>query len=295
MKVQHTLMAVGVALALGFQFIAVKYGEVYFLPLFMVGTRFLLMAVCIIPFVKRPTGKWKAIIAIAAIQGWLHLGLFYIGIQHTNASSAAIAYQLGIPFATLLAFAFLGERLKWQGVVGIVLALAGVLIVTKSPSQVGHLGGLLMMVGAAFALAVGNILVKSLGPFDPMVLNGWMAFFSAFMLLATSLILEHGQFHALTSADAPAWAGLIYTAVVGGGIAFGLWYLLLGKYPVSQVVPFSLLTPIFAALASVPFLHEPLTTSLLLGGTLTIFGVAVVQIGSPQQKNHAKIVNEAPE
>jgi O-acetylserine/cysteine efflux transporter len=59
-------------------------------------------------------------------------------------------------------------------------------------------------------------------------------------------------------------------------IAYSIWYHLLSTHPVSQVVPFNLLAPLLGVLAAVLLLGEVLTWQKMLGGVLTIGGVAII-------------------
>jgi O-acetylserine/cysteine efflux transporter len=58
--------------------------------------------------------------------------------------------------------------------------------------------------------------------------------------------------------------------------AHGCWYYLLQYYPVSQIVPFSLLIPVFGMIASIALLEENITMGVIVGGALTVLGVAIV-------------------
>ncbi len=291
MKPIHIVMAIVVQLAFAFQLIAIKIGVTQFPPFLMVALRFLCMALLLVPFVKRPVQhQLRPILAITLTLNVLHFGLFYAGIRHVDASSAAILYQLVTPFATLLALIFLQDRLSRQGIFGIALAFAGVVMVAGAPTHDSSIGGLLLIGAGTLSFALGNVLIRRFGPFDPLMLNGWAALLTAPPLMLASLLLEQGQQQALISADFYGWAALAYTVLGGGIFAFGVWYFLLGQYPVSQVMPYMLLSPVFGVVDSVLFLDERLTWRLVLGGLIAILGVAIVQFSQPRQP--AKLVQE---
>ena len=54
------------------------------------------------------------------------------------------------------------------------------------------------------------------------------------------------------------------------------------KHTVSQVTPFSLLTPVFGITFGELFFHEALTWQVMLGGAMTIAGVAIIVIRRPK-------------
>jgi O-acetylserine/cysteine efflux transporter len=59
---------------------------------------------------------------------------------------------------------------------------------------------------------------------------------------------------------------------------YGLWYYLVGKHGVGKVVPFTLLVPVVGALTGVVLLGEDLSLGKILGGMVTITGVAIIQL-----------------
>lgn len=62
------------------------------------------------------------------------------------------------------------------------------------------------------------------------------------------------------------------------------------KYPVSQIIPLTLIIPVFAVIVAVIALGEQLTLSILLGGGLTIAGVGVITLRNIQKHKVPKVV-----
>ena len=139
---------------------------------------------------------------------------------------------------------------------------------------------LLLVVGAAFAFAVSNVLTKRHGPFDPLMLMGWSSLLTVPQVMSMSLLLEHGQMASLAAADERGWLALAYTIFIGGIVGFGLWFWLIARCSMGRVAPFGLLLPMFALMASVLFLGDRVTPKLIVGGLLAISGVAITQVGS---------------
>jgi O-acetylserine/cysteine efflux transporter len=51
----------------------------------------------------------------------------------------------------------------------------------------------------------------------------------------------------------------------------------------NRIVPMTLLSPVLAVALAVPLLGEQITASVLLGGTLTLAGVAMIQFLLPRR------------
>ena len=65
--------------------------------------------------------------------------------------------------------------------------------------------------------------------------------------------------------------GIVMTA-----LGYGIWYHLLKKYDVNQVVPFLLLLPVTSIVGAVLFLGERPSIRILIGGAVVITGVAII-------------------
>jgi O-acetylserine/cysteine efflux transporter len=139
----------------------------------------------------------------------------------------------------------------------------------------------LLVVAAAFVWAVANILIKRLHGINVFVLNAWVALLALPQLVLASLLLEHGQLEALAAADWRGWGAILYMALGASITAYGLWYYLLGKYEVNRIVPMTLLAPVVAVFFAVLILDEPLSVRIVLGGLLTMAGVAMIQFLRP--------------
>ncbi|MBX9635788.1 MAG: EamA family transporter, partial [Magnetospirillum sp.] len=61
-------------------------------------------------------------------------------------------------------------------------------------------------------------------------------------------------------------------------VAYSLWYRLLARHSMNQIVPITLLGPVVGVASGVMLLGEPLSWQKLVGGAITIAGVAVVQL-----------------
>ncbi|WP_063683210.1 DMT family transporter [Bradyrhizobium stylosanthis] len=279
MSAIQIVCAVAVPLLWGYQFVAIKVGVAEFPPLFFLALRFLAIALLLVPFVKRPTRRQLGpVIAISIFLGGLNFGLFYVGLGLGSGSMSAVAYQLATPFTVLLAWPLLAERPSLTTSAGVALAFAGVVVLAAEPGLSARPLPLLLVIGAAFAFAVSNVLTKRYGPFDPLMLMGWSSLLTVPQVLLMSLLLEYGQLASLASADGRGWLALAYTIFIGGIVGFSLWFWLIARCSMSRVAPFGLLLPVFALMSSVLFLGDEVTPKLIVGGLLAISGVAMTQI-----------------
>jgi O-acetylserine/cysteine efflux transporter len=153
-------------------------------------------------------------------------------------------------------------------------------VIAGEPRQAADPLPLALVIAAAFMWALANVQIKSMDV-DGLALTAWMALFAAPLQLAASLLLERGQGAALRSASWPAWGGIAYMAVMVGIASYLAWLWLLRRHPINVIMPFTLLVPVFGALFSIWLRGEAATWNLLLGGALTVAGVAIIVLRRP--------------
>ncbi len=278
----HLLLFVMIAVIWGLNFAVAKIGLAQLPPILFMTLRWALVALLLAPFVKPPRGRWREVILISFTLGFLHFALMFTGLREIDAAAAAIAIQLQVPFAAVLAAIFLRDKLGWRRALGMATAFAGVAIIAGEPRIEGHYLALAMVIAAACIWSVANIQIKMMGDMDGLVLNAWIGVFATPQLLIASLLLEEGHMAALAAADWRAYMSVVYQSVFVVGIAYVAWYWLLNRYAVNQVMPFMLLVPVFGVLSGVIFLGEPLTLALVGGGLLTVLGVGIIMLRRPK-------------
>lgn len=279
LPLRDVLAALLVVTLWGTNFIAVKMALHALPPFLLTSVRFAGVALCLAPFFRPRRDQILGIMGIALVLGCGHFGLLFFGLSGMDAATTAIVTQLGAPFSALLAWLAFGERLGPSRGLGMVMAFGGVALLAGEPT-LPHALPLLVAILSMLAWAISNVQVKRLGTIRPLVLNGWMALFAAPMLLVLSLGTESGQGDALIAAagDWRVLAALGYTIIASSLVAYSLWYRLLARHSMNQIVPITLLGPIISVAGGVLVLGEALTWHKLVGGAITIAGVAVMQL-----------------
>jgi O-acetylserine/cysteine efflux transporter len=278
----HLLLFVFVMVIWGLNFVAAKMGLAQLPPLLLMTLRFGLFAVLAVPFVKWPRERWRPILAISFTLGFLHFALMFTGLAGIDAATAAIAIQLQVAFAALLAAIFLNDKIGWRRAIGLGISFLGVALIAGEPRFQGNYLALGLVIAASFVWSVANIQIKKLGHIDGLTLNAWVAVFATPQLCLASLLLEDGQMAALATADWRAFASVLYQVVAVLGVGYGIWYWLLRQYDVNQAMPFTLLVPLVGVASGVFLLGDALTPYLIIGGLLTVCGVTIIVLRRPR-------------
>ncbi len=276
---RHLWQLVAINSIWGLNIVAVKLSADRFPPVFLTFLRFLIVGLIVWPWLRVRRGEMRWLLTAAVCSGGLQFALLYSGVALSGSmSSVALASQLGVPFATLLSVAFLGERIHWRRWVGIGMAFAGVATIGFSPEVFHSWSGLLLIVLAAFIGAVGLIAIKRVRDLEPLELQAWLAWGSVPILLPLSLLLEDGQWGSLRGAGLVGWGALLYSALLASLVSHTVYFAMIRRYPVTSVAPVTVLTPLFSILFSVLLLGDVLDGRMVAGGLLTLAGVMVILV-----------------
>src|SRR5262245_42914922 len=276
MRLPHLALAVLVCFAWGLNAVAAKVGVTYIPPVFFTALRFIVVLICLFPWLKPVPGKWDVRLPAVFFMGGLHFALIFAGVKFSDASTMSIVNQLYVPISVLLAMAWLGETVPLRRWLGITLAFSGVVVFSLNANASSHMTGVLLLVADAVSMAIGTVLLRRLSGVNPFVVQAWMAALGVPFLLLTSLVFESGQLDSLSSAPWQAWAALAYAIVGGSFIGHTGYYILLQHYEVSLVGAMLLIWPAIGVLGGVLILSEPFTPLIVLGSAMTLFGIAVV-------------------
>lgn len=267
----------------GVNFAVVKAGLTELPPIFFVALRFAAVAVVLVPFVRLSRRKLPQLVVLSVTLGGLHFSMMFVGLRGIDVATAAIAIQMQVPFAAILAAIVFKDKLGWRRLLGMAIAFAGVALIAGEPRFDGNLLPLALVIGAALVWSVANIQIKALGDeVDVFALSAWVAVLAAPQLFLASWLLEDGQIDALRAAGWIAWGSIAYQVIMVTIIGYGIWYWNMRRHPVNQVMPFTLLVPLFGVASGIVFFDERLTWPMIVGSCATLVGVAIIVIRRPR-------------
>ncbi len=292
MKPLHILLILAINLAWGFNVVPSKLALEHIPPITTALVRFATVAVLLAPTLRWIPGQMAPIFGYAMIGGAL---MFMLGnaafAQADNVSALAIAGQLGVPFSLILAIIFLGERIHIIRTLGILLAFAGVAVLSFDPDIFDERVALILTVGSSFCYAVGTILLRRLHGVPPLTLQAWTAVFCLIPTFLLSLLMEPGAIGALPATNINAFGYILLSALTASIIGHAGLTFLLQRYPITVISPLTLLAPLLAVMFSVMLLGNELTPQLIAGGLITLAGVGIITIRTAQKSAEGHEIN----
>lgn len=281
MRPSHLLLAVLVAAVWGVNFTVVEIGLDHFPPLLFSALRFLAAALPAVLLVGRPKVAWKWIVGVGLVLGVAKFGLVFVGMDAgMPAGLSSLVLQIQAVFTAVIAAAVLGERPSRVQALGMLVAVAGIGVAAVDEGASGPLGAFVMVVGAAAAWGVSNVLTRKAAPPDALNFMVWVSTVPVLPLLALSLLTE-GPADDLAALRGLDWQGagtILFVAWVSTVFGFGAWGWLLRRHPASTVAPFSLLVPVFGMSSAALFLGESVTVPRWCAAALLVGGVALTTL-----------------
>ncbi|MDC3315826.1 EamA family transporter [Candidatus Thioglobus sp.] len=274
MNSKQILLALIVPITWGLGFTLAKIGMEQFSALLIMSIRFGIAGLVLVWFTKPPWGHMREIFVVALIGSTIQYGLTYNGLKGIDASTAAILVQLEGPILALLGTILLKEKLGLTRALGMGLAFLGVFIIAGEPRLEGHIDSVILLVAGSAVWAVAQIMISRLKGLSGITILAWVAIMATPQMLIASLIIEDGQWQAITSASLVDWSIIFYLAFIMTVVGYSIWYHLLSSVDVSKISPFLMLLPITSIVAGMILLDEKLTLSMIIGGVMIMTGVA---------------------
>ncbi|CAM3566621.1 EamA family transporter [Occultella aeris] len=246
-------------------------------PLFAALMRALpagLLALALSRTLPRGSWWWRA-----AVLGVLNIGAFFpllFVAAYRLPGGLAATLGAGQPLiVAVLAVVLLGQawsawRLGW-GVIGVL----GVALVVLRADAVPDLLGVVAGLAGAASMGLGVTLTKRWGrPTGALAFAGWQLTAGGLALLPLTLIVEGVP----TGIDATAVAGYAWLGLVGGLLAYTLWFTGIGRIPVTSAAMLALLSPVVAAALGALVLGERFEPAQLLGFALALCAIVAGQL-----------------
>ena len=281
MKPADLVIAIAVPVLWGAGFAVAKGSLDEFPPLFLMGMRFTLAALVLVWFVRPLWNMAGRLALVTFFGGTLAYGLQFTGLVELDASTAVLVVQIEVVFAAVMASVFLRDHLTRRQWCAMVTALAGVALIAGEPRVQAAPIAFLMVVAGGVAWAAGQTMIKTLGPIGGLRLVAWFAAFAGPQMLVASLVVEGGQWQAVREASWSGWVSVAYLAIFMTALGYALWFRLIGRYRMNQIVPFILLVPVTSIVGGVFFLGETLSPWVTAGGVLVMASVAFIHLQQP--------------
>lgn len=268
----------------------VKHSFGFVSPFEFLFWRFLIASIISVPILiwfikKHPLTKnslWKLLI-LGLFATPINLGFIFLGLERTTVVEAVIIGSLTSMFVAIAGSYFLLEALTKRKLLGIILAISGVVVAVLNPLLDGQLktdetlkGNVLLLLGGIswviFVMLSKKWEVGEIKPFHVVASSFFQGFIVFYLLFSFQT-----QSFAHTLPGSPGILGIIYMAVFGSLIAFSFYELALSKIEASETDLFSYLGSLWAIPLAIFWLGEKFDPALIISSILIVLGVGIAE------------------
>jgi drug/metabolite transporter (DMT)-like permease len=241
-----------------------------------------------------PKGKqWKSILILSMLNFVLSNGLSTWGVKFIPSGLGAIIGAMVPIWIAMISF-FNGERITRLAVFGIVIAFAGVCVIFYE-----HLAdfirpdfqfGIVLSVAATITWAFGTLYTKKkAASFNPYFSLGLQMLISSVCLFAFTGAT--GTNIPLTQIPAASWWAIAYLVVIGSVLTFIAFIYALQHLPTELSSVYAYINPIVAVLLGAFLFDEILTAAIIIGGTVTLTGLYIINFAMQRHRKRILIQN----
>jgi len=223
---------------------------------------------------------WKYLLAIGVIGGSFAFLMFFSGLKLTTSGRGAFLHKTLPLYVTVLAFLFLGEKIKKNQSLALVFMFIGTIILywgEINPSELwsNPFMGDLLIIGATILWAVENVIARKAmikGESNYIVSFARM-FFGAIILFA--IVILQGKIGLLFNLSMVQVMNLVISVAILFGYIF-CWYWSIKLINVSKASTILLLAPVISLVLGMIMFGEPIALLQLLGSLLILVGAYTV-------------------
>jgi len=221
------------------------------------------------------------------IAAFFNVGIFnvcsaYAQIYGTTSRAVVIAYSMPI-WSALLAHFVLKEKLNALKLFALALCAAGLAILIYPLARAGFPFGALLALVCAWAWAAGTVYLKwAKIRAATLAIAAWQLLFGWLMLAAGMVIFDGLPQFSPLPAHVVLW--IAYNGLIGMGLAYFLWFVIVDRLPTTTASLGSLLVPVVGVIGSALVVGErPSLTDIV--GIGCIFAAAAAVLLQPDARH----------
>jgi drug/metabolite transporter (DMT)-like permease len=273
----------------GSNFTAIKYSLEDLQPLAFNGLRMSIAAILLVISARLsgvdfsvPRRDLLKLFGLGLLANTCYQGMFIIGMSHTRAGNAALIVSTTPLFTALYGWLRKYEYFTARGILGLVLAFGGIILIVLTSHKDISLGETLLgdslLLAATICWSLHTVGSRSL-------VQTYGSTKSTAIMMATGtptllLICAPALYRQDWSRVRPiAWGGVVYSACFAIALAYVIWNHGVRRLGTTHTAVFGYVTPVVAMLVAWVALGETPGAGQIAGAFVIIFGLYLVRGG----------------
>jgi drug/metabolite transporter (DMT)-like permease len=226
--------------------------------------------------------EWRDSAIVGGLLLFGGMGMVALGEKTVPAGIAAILVALLPVWVAVLGRIFFGERLPVAAVVGIVVGLAGVVILVGPFGAAGEGTfdpfGILCLLVSPLCWGSGSLYSshKAVLPHRPLTATGVQMICGGVLLLVGSILVGDLASFDVGAVSARSWLGLVYLTSIGSIVGFTTYVWLLRVAPLPKIATYAYVNPVVAFILAGILLGEAIEPRTVVAGGVIVFAVALI-------------------
>ncbi len=198
------------------------------------------------------------------------------GLRYAGSTDAAILAAMAPVFLALFAWLLLKERISQLQTLGIVIALAGSVLVATNGSLAGFALNPLRLYGDCLVLMTGlawatysTLVITLLERYPAVTVLAYTTFAGTLFLLPLSLAELPVNFAAVTLSG---WLNILYLGLFASALAYLIWNLALSRVPAVTAAVYIYLIPVLTAVMAAIYYRKLPSLYIIVGGLIALLG-----------------------
>ncbi len=221
---------------------------------------------------------WRQLLVVGVLNSVVPFACYAYALQTVPTGLTAILNATSPMFGALIAWAWLGERPDRWRIAGLLIGFVGVAMLAGDgarPRPGATVPALLLAIGAclvsacSYGLAANHARQRMAGVSPLAVATGSQI--GAALMLAPAAATTWPA----APPDLHAWLALLAVGCLCTGVAFILYFRLIGKAGPAKALTVTFVIPVFALAFGWLFLGEPVTPWMLLCAAVVVLGTAL--------------------
>lgn len=223
---------------------------------------------CLITGIQRKkvtgAGNWLSAFAL-----FIYAAAFSFAYLQLSAATGALLLFAAVQ-ATMLGYGFwTGERLQIIQIIGLVMALTGLLILLLPGVSAPSLSNSLLMISAGIAWGIYSLRGKTASDATLATAGNFLRA-SVFAIVLSVIMLES------KSLDKAGIGYAICSGALTSGIGYAIWYAALPSLKAATAATVQLSVPVITAMGAIVLLDEAISLRIVLASVTILGGIALV-------------------
>lgn len=222
--------------------------------------------------------QWRNILILSVLNFMLSNGLSTWGVKYISSGLGAIIGSIFPLWIVIISF-FRGEKISWRATLGLVVCFLGICVVfydyLNDFLNPEFQFGIILSIIATFTWALSTIYIKENNTnFNPYFNIGLQMLISSVVMFSVCEI--SGISMPISEIPAIAWYSIIYLVVFGSVLTFIAFIYALEHLPREISNLYAYINPMVALFFGYLLFNESLSTTIIIGGLITLFGLFMV-------------------